>query len=700
MFKKLIKSNISYIKFNLNKKPNFIHYLIKKTYRKIKPYFKQLFILILHISGVLFYILSLTHIEGLGMKCFSYAGIQCYYTLAKLTCISGIITCITLYIILYKKYNKIHFFIIIINYLFLYLIDHQKEIVKHGYYNFIGFLTTTIFFFLLLNFIHFLIFLFKKKAYIFLIIFIIPFPFFYIVIKIYKLNHFSCYNWTKGLNNTYIDNSSKDYPCLVNIPKSHSCYLSEIGPFFDFTSKYRPTCLDKKIMEKEKENFINDLTTLKYSELSQRNHFGFPLTNTDEFKPDEFGNACFPGNRSFEKSIYDNIILMDLYNQNKDKYYPNIPRPEIEVIFKGDIGKIIINIEKNKSLIKERAKIIKKQKKEILYKNILIMFFDTISRAHFFRKFPKTIKFLNKFSKYETNYSKKKMSIFQYLKYNSINTYTAPNLIASYYGGKLGGSGIHFCNYFKKNGFIIGRVNNFCEKEVVINKGKINSFNHCRWDHEGLTIACIKSFYIGRFVDKLSSLVKRCLFGKDLINYSLEYLESFWKTYINQQKLFLYQALEGHEPTGQLIGHYDETYYNFLNKFYSDNLFKDTVIIIFSDHGEHLSGPLYLLNSEDFYFERTLAILFLIIPNNEFLYKNNLYEIIKYNQQIFTTPFDIYNTLVYLSNEEINKLSNKYNLSYGNSLFTKFNIKKRFCESPKYENQINQFTCNCKKKVI
>ena len=295
-----------------------------------------------------------------------------------------------------------------INYLFLYLIDHHKEIVKHGYYNFFGFLTTTILFFWLLNFIHFLIFLFKKKAYIFLLIFIIPFPFFYIAIKNYKLNHFSCNNWTKGLNNTYIDNISKDYPCLVNIPKSHSCYISEIGPFFDFTSKYRPTCLDKKIMEKEKEYFINDLTTLKYSELSQKNHFGFPLTNTDEFKPDEFGNIFISGNRSFEKAIYDNIILMDLYKQNKDKYYPNIPRPEIEVIFKGDIGNISINIEKNKSLIKERTKIIKKQKKKILYKNILIMFFDTLSRAHFFRKFPKTIKFLNKFSKYETNILKKK----------------------------------------------------------------------------------------------------------------------------------------------------------------------------------------------------------------------------------------------------------------------------------------------------
>ena len=208
MLIKLIKSNRLYIKFNSKKKTKFYSlfnkYLIKKRYRKIKPFFKQLFILILHISGVIFYILSLTPIEGLEMKCFSFSGIQCYYILAKLTCISGIITCFILYIILYKKYNKMYFFIIMINYLFLYLIDHHKEIVKHGYYNFIGFLATTVFFFWLLNFIHFLIFLFKKKAYIFFLIF-------------------------------------------INIPKSHSCYLPEIGPFFDFTSKYRPTCLDKKI---------------------------------------------------------------------------------------------------------------------------------------------------------------------------------------------------------------------------------------------------------------------------------------------------------------------------------------------------------------------------------------------------------------------------------------------------------------------
>ena len=190
-------------------------------------------------------------------------------------------------------------------------------------------------------------------------------------------------------------------------------------------------------------------------------------------------------------------------------------------------------------------------------------------------------------------------------------------------------------------------------------------------------------------------MIKKCLFGKDLSEYSLEYLKTFWNVYKNQNKLFLYHSIEGHEPTGELIGHYDELYYQFLNDFYSKGFLKDTAIILFSDHGQHLNGPFYIFKSRDFLFERTLATLFLLIPNNEFLYKDNLYEILKFNQQIFVTPFDIYNTLVYLSN---GKDRDKYYVSYGNSLFTKLNIQERYCQSPKYENQINWHTCNCIKK--
>lgn len=48
---------------------------------------------------------------------------------------------------------------------------------------------------------------------------------------------------------------------------------------------------------------------------------------------------------------------MDLYNKNKSKYYPDEPHPEVEVIFEGEKGKIIINIKRNETLIKERNNI-------------------------------------------------------------------------------------------------------------------------------------------------------------------------------------------------------------------------------------------------------------------------------------------------------------------------------------------------------
>ena len=63
---------------------------------------------------------------------------------------------------------------------------------------------------------------------------------------------------------------------------------------------------------------------------------------------------------------------MDLYNKNKDKYYPDQPKPEIEVIFRGNQGKIRINVERNETLIKERKN--KINERNLIYKNILIFF--------------------------------------------------------------------------------------------------------------------------------------------------------------------------------------------------------------------------------------------------------------------------------------------------------------------------------------
>ena len=221
---------------------------------------------------------------------------------------------------------------------------------------------------------------------------------------------------------------------------------------------------------------------------------------------------------------------------------------------------------------------------------------------------------------------------------------------------------------------------------------------HAIWDHEGLSLACIKAFYDRFLVSRLNSLIKKCLFGKDLNQYGLKYLEIFWRNYINHYKLFLFQTEDGHEPTGELIGHFDKILSDFLNNFYIKGYLKDTVLLIFSDHGQHLNGPLYLFDSQDFFYERTLATLFLIIPNDEKLYKDNLFEKMKSNQQTFITPFDIYNTLIHLSSGENKEEYKRNSISYGDSLFFQLNYKERYCQDPNLKSLFNQFICRCKLK--
>ena len=99
---------------------------------------------------------------------------------------------------------------------------------------------------------------------------------------------------------------------------------------------------------------------------------------------------------------------MDLYKKNRKKFYPNESPPEIEVVLTKNGGKILFHIRKNMTIVKEREKIINENKDKLIYKNILVIFLDTLSRVHFYRKFPKTISFLEQFSNFEPDPLKKK----------------------------------------------------------------------------------------------------------------------------------------------------------------------------------------------------------------------------------------------------------------------------------------------------
>ena len=88
----------------------------------------------------------------------------------------------------------------------------------------------------------------------------------------------------------------------------------------------------------------------------------------------------------------------------------------------------------------------------------------------------------------------------------------------------------------------------------------------------------------------------------------------------------------------------------------------------------------------------------MIIPNDNRLYKDGLYYKIKANQQIFVTPYDIYNTLLHIAFGENTHEYKQNSTQYGSSLLTKINYKQRYCDSPFLDFQINLFNCRCNKK--
>lgn len=132
-----------------------------KNFFKLKKR-KNILLSLLYITGAIFYLLSLRHLNESNMQCFNKTGAECYYILCILGFIASFLTIISLYLILFFNFKKIHLSIIAIIYLFFYFIDHNFGVEKHGLLNFLGFIIVSIFLFLSILYLHLIHFLVKK----------------------------------------------------------------------------------------------------------------------------------------------------------------------------------------------------------------------------------------------------------------------------------------------------------------------------------------------------------------------------------------------------------------------------------------------------------------------------------------------------------------------------------------------------------
>ena len=611
----------------------------------------------------------------------------CYATLA-------------IFFIEFKICKIYQLFPMMIVYLLFFIFNRGESLDGHGTYNTIFFLICIAIGQILIIIIYCFTFLYRKvkSITIFLIlIFIIS------SLTIYKLKvqyKIKCKDWEYGLNNTNLNDDKKIYPCNIIIP-NHNCYLNFLGPFFDFSKGM--TCSTRKKEEKYK---ILKASTSKYVNKNTK-RIGFPITT----HRDNFNLMKQQNSKNLYIEIMNNLVDMDNKEQ-LEKLGPK-ERPEIVLDYtKNEYGEIHINITRDEELSKERKKL--ENGTNPLYENIIFIFLDGISRRHFLRNFPKSSEYIENFLKYDGVFNEKEPSQiyhgFQFLKTHSFREFTLGNTVPMFYGqpyyAKKANS---ITGDLKKNGFITCGLNGLCDKETFyydwqLKKGMER--NYFEFDHEMFSLNCDPNYYD---VDKPHSIVlgessvfRRCLYGKENVEYLFEYGIKFLEAYNNSRKYLRISIPNGHELSGQASKYVDEPLYNFLIYTFENNLLKNTSLIIASDHGLNIYIIYKLLQSQDQEIEANNPLLFFILPDKAGKTYEEQYKNINLNQQTFITSFDIYHSLKHIiyskdipiTKKDIEKNgttfeSHKHFL--GSSLFNYIDPKERYCS-----NYIDIHECICK----
>ena len=538
-----------------------------------------------------------------------------------------------------------HLIYMMIVYIIIIYKNFGNNILNHGRYNFIlFFLSAILTFFLSLGI--YMIYKFSRTIkYLYLIITVFAFFICFLICYNYKVKYeeaYSCEKWNMNLNNSYIFEDEKNEKCNLEKIKGF-CYMNKIFDYFDLTLANNIKCENKE--ENEMNNFY---AMIKNKSLLKNKIFGFPSTI----------NINKAQNINTTKNL-QHYIFNNLKGLENIKHY-STSNLKFETIIdfsdNNSKGELKINLIKNKSLSEERKKISKSLTNgNSLYDNVLLIFLSSISRAHFQRGMPKLSKLISKLMSYEPFPT---MTSYQFSKYKNF-PFTIENIKSLFYK-RENNSDINSLKYFKESGFITGQVSDLCDKNM-------NNKNIIEWDHENFVMSCDPNY----FQKKEFNVYERCLYGKPISDYMINYALQFWEKYSEDKKYFRMIFNYGNEPTGNVIKYLDEPLYNMLWGLYNGGKLKNTAIFIVSEQGNKNNGLFDILGSAEFELEKKYGIFTMILDWNE-KFKNGKYHknLIK-NQNLFITPYDVYETMVHIA------IGDKY--KKGNSVFKEIKMEDTYC---------------------
>ena len=563
--------------------------------------------------------------------------------------------------------------------------DRGDSFLHHGILNIVSLLFLLFIGEILILILILIIINIKKKKYSNSLLLIIIISYSYISIYIKNKDKYYCKDWDKSLNNSYIDNNKTLYSCSINIPKK-KCLIDIFSPLLDISSLLKIKCEKRKNEEKY---FLKMISHLK--NVPNIKKIGYPITigENEEIKgqPSMYGGTLL-------RYVKDNLINLD--NETQVNSLKLNKKPEVYVDYTNNqFGELKININYNQSLSDLRLSL----ENNTNSTNILFLFFDNLSRVHFYRKYKKTQKFLQKFLTYEGFVTKEKPEQkyhgFEFLKYHKFKYATLNNAIPMFSGVYYEDNStmVSIVKEMKKRGYITCNVQDVCHKELM-GIGKIPSYSYIEFDYEYAAPNCDPNVYkegYGFFGGE-NNILRKCLYGKDSIEHSFEYGKKFWQSYKDNKKFLRIVNTYAHEYSGEKSRYADESTFNFLYFLYNNNLLLNTTVFLAGDHGFELMGLYKLFEPNDWKIEKHLPVFLLLTSDKKNISYNDQYSEILKNQQNFITPFDIYYTIrhiIYGDNYKKNLLKEQNN--EGESLFKYIEPKERNCS--KYYN-IDQCQCN------
>ena len=656
--------------------------------------------LILSIVAIILYIIGLQGCYGDEVYCLARLGLFFYLKIIIINTISCICLCIVLVLITIGKVSAIHLIYLFPVYLVMMLADQGTTLAHHGYYNIFGYILLLILFYPITSFIFLMIKLISKKKYhIYVPIIVVLLLIITICMVLIKKNT-KCDGWDIGLNNTRIYNNEEEYACQINLPKS--CYINIWDNKLNITKFVNRVCNKRDYNEKKMLfEYIKKSENPYVSSNAKR--IGYPRLNKGNF-PEEQQDGMIKLSRDVVKN------LVDMDNLPPHLTPDNIPETYVDFNDYPDdpdskYGKLHFNLTKNKTLIEERKK--NSEKNDVLFNNILLIFIDTVSRAHFNRKLPKVKKWLEMHMKYDSE----DFINYQFLKFHSLGVHTLLNLKPLIFGDSLlSPNGVNILNYLKEKGYITGQADNYCGTQPYQIHPSFDNSN-CTlgyFDHELISLFCEPNYFRPENPFPLNrgncALLRRCLYGYDTFDHLFNYSKLFWRTYKGSRRFFRLSSMDSHEASGELINLLDGPLTNFLDDLYKNGDLNDTIIFFFSDHGNHMSPHLSLMPTDDLEIEKIMPFFFLLVPKKNKNYKNKYfsdkyYDNLYKNQQSLTTFYDIHDTIMHIIFNESDR--NKAHFAAngnGTSLFTPINNKQRVCDNyPEIfaKKSRGTLTCNC-----